>query len=153
MSPSFGAASFGSLFATPDTLAACPNASRSWPAAKVLASLAQLIGEIMLSKPKPSKAFVVLGIVLQFIGTVIFSIALPASFVRYSGSGAVVWVFIGAILLITGLILLLVGISRALGGIDYLVAVAPASGAPLAAHSLEPSSSVQETPAVTGASS
>jgi hypothetical protein len=108
---------------------------------------------IMLSKPKPSKAFVVLGVIFQFIGTVIFAIALPASFVRYSGSGAVVWVFIGAILLITGLILLLVGISRALGGIDYLVEVAPSAAAEMVAPSAAPSSSsAQETSAVTGAS-
>jgi hypothetical protein len=107
----------------------------------------------MLSKPKPSKAFVVLGVLFQFIGTVIFAIALPASFVRYSGSGAVVWVFIGAILLITGLILLLVGISRALGGIDYLVEVAPSAAAEMVAPSAVPSSSsAQETPAVTSAS-
>lgn len=79
----------------------------------------------MLSKPKPAQSFVVLGVLFQFIGGIISAFALPASFSYYSGSGAVVWVFIGAAVLLLGLILLLVGISRAVGGIDYLVAVAP----------------------------
>ncbi|MFC9353257.1 hypothetical protein [Arthrobacter sp. NPDC057013] len=108
----------------------------------------------MLSKPKPSQTFVVLGVLFQFIGTVIFAIALPASFVRYSGGQAIFWVFVGAILLITGLILLLVGIGRALGGIDYLVAVAPSGAAEGIAPNVVPSSSSeQDAPAVTGASS
>lgn len=105
-----------------------------------------------MSKPGPSKAFVILGVLFQFFGTVIFAFALPASFVRYSGSGAIVWVFIGAILLLTGLVLLLVGISRALGGIDYLVTVAPSTSVENAAPSAESPSTAPEDPAVTGAS-
>ena len=83
-----------------------------------------------MSKPKRAQSLVVLGILFQFLGTVILTFALPASFSYYSGSGAIVWVFIGAIVLLTGLIVLLVGVSRAVGGIDYLVSV---SAEPLSA--------------------
>lgn len=83
-----------------------------------------------MSKPKRAQPLVVVGILLQFLGTLVLTFALPASFSYYSGSKAIVWVFIGAIVLLTGLIVLLVGVSRAVGGIDYLVSVSadPVSG-------------------------
>ena len=106
----------------------------------------------MLSKPGPSKAFVVWGVLFQFFGAVIFAFALPASFVRYSGGGAIPWVFVGAVMLLTGLILLLVGISRALGGLDYLVAVAPTTPPGTTAPITESPSTVREEPSLTGES-
>lgn len=87
----------------------------------------------LLSKPKPSQGLVVTGILLQFLGTVIFSIALPASFNRYSGGQAIFWVFFGAILLLIGLIILLKGIARATAGIDYLVSIASTVVTPVSA--------------------
>jgi hypothetical protein len=105
----------------------------------------------MLSKPKPAQTFVVLGVLFQFLGAIIFAIALPQTFGYYGSSAAFVWVFIGAFVLLLGLIFLLVGISRAAGGIDYLVAIAPAAEkpAPIATSS---ASVAPEAPAVTGAS-
>ncbi|MDQ0030163.1 hypothetical protein [Arthrobacter bambusae] len=62
---------------------------------------------------------------LQFIGIVVLTFSLPASFSYYSGSSAMAGVVIGVIVLLIGLIALLVGIGRAASGLDYLVSVAP----------------------------
>jgi hypothetical protein len=81
--------------------------------------------EDRLNKPKACAYPIGLGIVFQLIGTLMLALMLPETFRPYSGSGATVGVFIGAIVLLIGSIAMLVGIRRAASGLDYLVSVAP----------------------------
>lgn len=74
-------------------------------------------------KPRSSRHFVVSGLLIQFVGAIITSFSLPASFARYSGGSAIPVVLFGMAVLLLGFILFLVGIGRAASGIDYLVRV------------------------------
>ncbi|WP_454810578.1 hypothetical protein [Paenarthrobacter nitroguajacolicus] len=78
-------------------------------------------------KPRSSRHFVVSGLLIHFVGAIITSFSLPASFARYSGSSAIPVVLFGITVLLLGFILFLVGIGRAAGGIDYLVRVSAVS--------------------------
>jgi len=81
-----------------------------------------------MKKPGVSQHPLILGVILQGVGGVIYFAAFSSSLSRsiYSDtSGSSVGMGIGAIVAILGWIVLLVGINRASAGIDYLVSVAP----------------------------
>jgi len=78
-------------------------------------------------KPRSSRHLVVSGLLIQFVGAIITSFSLPASFARYSAGSAIPVVLFGIAVLLLGFILFLVGIGRAAGGIDYLVRVSAVS--------------------------
>lgn len=84
-----------------------------------------------MAKPNPSRALVVVGILLCFIGAfVVYGVPpLVTAFIMARDDSAVVVNFLptliaGAATFLIGMIFLLVGVSRAAAGIDYLVSVA-----------------------------
>lgn len=90
-----------------------------------------------MSKPNPSRAVLVVGILLWFLGAfVVYAIPplVTAYYVSKDGPLVVVnflpTLIAGYAAFLIGMIFVLVGVSRAAAGIDYLVSVArePGSG-------------------------
>ena len=87
-----------------------------------------------MNKPGRSSGWLIIGLVLQGIGGVIyfgaFAGTLRAS-IYADTSGSSTGMGIGAIVSFVGWLMLLAGVSRASAGIDYLVSVAPAPVSPV----------------------
>ena len=90
-----------------------------------------------MSKPSPSRALLVVGILLCFLSALLVYVVPPlinAFFVAKDGPLVVVnfqpTIIAGLAAFVVGMIFVLVGISRAAAGIDYLVSIArePGSG-------------------------
>ena len=88
-----------------------------------------------MSKPSPSRAFLVVGILLSFLGAFVVYAVPPlvtAYFVSKNGPMIVVnylpALVAGYASLFIGMIFVLVGVSRMAAGIDYLVNVAREPG-------------------------
>ncbi|MHA7247982.1 hypothetical protein [Arthrobacter tecti] len=78
-----------------------------------------------MAKPKQSESPVVTGLILLILGGVITFFAVRGASDSLVPDNTAIWIGIGAVCSVGGLVLFAVGIARIAQGVDYLVRVAP----------------------------